>query len=138
MKKFMLRSLKVLGILFLGLFITAFVWANWEKPGPGAKAEIVDFLQFDVSSIKDSSKVASIQKSFKQLDGVHGSTYNRVSQLLVVSYGVSETDRATITQHVNDRYGVHLKEKNFSQAGPKCPINVSYIVRVKRFLCVRD
>lgn len=138
MKKFFKRTLKVLGVLVLGLFLTAFVWANWEKPSPGEMASVVDFLQYDTQKVGDSAKIKSIQKTLSGIEGVRGSTFNPVSGLLVVSYGVADTDRELIEQTIQNAHRVELKEKIFEKSGPKCPIDVSYIVRVKRFLCVRD
>lgn len=138
MKKFLIRTAKFIGVIVILVFISAFVWANWEAPGPGAKADVVDFVQYDAAGIGDSLKVAKIQKTLKKQTGVHGSTYNSQSNLLVMSYGVSETDRETIESTIKQTHNVKLKEKNFTQTGPKCPINVAYITRVKHFLCVRD
>lgn len=138
MKKFFKRVLKVLGVLVLGLFLTAFIWANWEKPSPGEMASVVDFLQYDVQQVGDSVKIRKIQKTLSKMDGVRGSTFNPSSNLLVVSYGVEDTDREVIETRIRNSYNVALKEKIFEKSGPKCPIDVSYIVRVKRFLCVRD
>lgn len=138
MKKFFKRVLKVLGVLVLGLFLTAFIWANWEKPSPGEMASVVDFLQYDVQQVGDSVKIRKIQKTLSKMDGVRGSTFNPSSNLLVVSYGVEDTDREVIETRIRNSYNVTLKEKIFEKSGPKCPIDVSYIVRVKRFLCVRD
>ena len=138
MKKFLMRTAKLIGAFVILTFISAFVWANWEAPGPGAKADVVDFVQYDASKIGDSLKVAKIQKTLKKQAGVHGSTYNSQSNLLVMSYGVSETDRETIESAINQTHNIKLKEKNFTQTGPKCPINVAYITRVKHFLCIRD
>lgn len=138
MKKFFKRTLKVLGVLVLGLFLTAFVWANWEKPSPGEMASVVDFLQYDTQKVGDSAKIQSIQKTLSGIEGVRGSTFNPVSRLLVVSYGVADTDRELIEQTIRNVHRVELKEKLFEKSGPKCPIDVSYIVRIKRFLCVRD
>lgn len=138
MKKILKRSLKVLGFLVLTLFITAFVWANWEKPSPGAMAPVVDFLQYDVQQVADSTEVAHIQKTLSKTTGVRGTTFNPQSGLLVVSYGVNDTDRKTIEETIRNSHQVQLKEKIFEKSGPRCPIDVSCIVRVKRFLCVRD
>ena len=138
MKKFFKRTLKVLGVLLLGLFLTAFVWANWEKPSPGEMAAVVDFLQYDIQKVGDSVKIKSIQKTLSGIEGVRGSTFNPASELLVVSYGVADTDRELIEQTIRKAHRVELKEKLFEKSGPKCPIDVSYIVRIKRFLCVRD
>lgn len=138
MKKFFKRTLKVLGVLILGLFLTAFVWANWEKPSPGEMAPVVDFLQYDTQKAGDSAKIQSIRKTLSGIEGVRGSTFNPASGLLVVSYGVADTDRELIEQTIRNTHQVELKEKLFEKSGPKCPIDVSYIVRVKRFLCVRD
>lgn len=138
MKKFFKRTFKVLGILILGLFLTAFIWANWEKPSPGEMASVVDFLQYDVQKVGDSVRIQKIQKTLSKIPGVRGSTFNPSSGLLVVSYGVADTDRELIETTVSNSHQVELKEKIFEKSGPRCPIDVSYIVRVKRFLCVRD
>ena len=138
MKKFLIRFAKFTGILILLVFLSAFVWANWEEPGPGAKAPVVNFLQYDVSNVQDTTNIAKIQKSLKKKSGVKGSTYNSSSKLLVISYSVSDVDQEEIDEMILSKYNLKLKEKVFVQSGPKCPINVAYITRVKRFLCVRD
>ncbi len=138
MKKFLIRFAKFTGILILLVFLSAFVWANWEEPGPGAKAPVVNFLQYDVSNVQDTTTIAKIRKSLKKKSGVNGSTYNSSSKLLVISYAVSDIDQEEIDEMILSKYNLKLKEKVFVQSGPKCPINVAYITRVKRFLCVRD
>ncbi len=138
MKKFLIRLAKGTGILVVLLFITAFIWANWEEPGPGAKAAVVNFLQYDTSTIGDSTKIVRVQKTLKNIDGVRGTTYNPSSNLLIISYGVDDVDMETIVSEVQQKHQVALKEKVFTKSGPKCPIDVAYISRVKHFLCVRD
>ena len=138
MKKFLIRFAKITGVLVLLLFLSAFIWANWEAPGPGAKAPIVNFLQYDASHVKDSVTIAKIQKTLKKQDGISGSTFNPASKLLVISYYVEYVDKEAIDELIKTKYDVSFKEKVFVQSGPKCPIDVAYITRVKRFLCVRD
>jgi len=138
MKKFLIRLAKGTGILLVLLFITAFIWANWEEPGPGAKATVVNFLQYDASNIGDSSAVVRVEKTLKNIPGVRGTTYNATSKLLIVSYGIDDVDLETIESQVNQKHHITLKEKVFTKGGPKCPIDVAYISRVKHFLCVRD
>lgn len=138
MKKLIKRTFTILGFFVLTLFLAAFVWANWEKPTPGQLAEIVDFLQYDVQKIDDPTRIGHMRETLIQMEGVHGSTYNPASHLLVVSYGVEETTREAIETKIQENYNIHLKEKIFEKSGPRCPINVAYITRVKRFLCVRD
>lgn len=138
MKKLIKRTFTILGFFVVALFLTAFIWANWEKPTPGQQAEIVDFLQYDVQRIDDSNRIAHMRQTLLHIAGVHGSTYNPASRLLVVSYGVEETTREAIEAKIQEVYNIHLKEKIFEKSGPRCPINVAYITRVKRFLCIRD
>lgn len=138
MKKFLIRLAKGTGILIVLLFTTAFIWANWEEPGPGAKAPVVNFLQYDASKIGDSTKIVRVQNTLNKIDGVRGTTYNPSSKLLIVSYGVDDVDLETIESEVKQKHQLVLKEKVFTQSGPKCPIDVAYISRVKHFLCVRD
>ena len=138
MKKFLIRTAQFTGILILLLFLSAFVWANWNAPSPGEQASIVDFVQYDATQIGDAAQIAKVQSDLKKMDGVNITTYNPSSQLLVISYSIDQTDRQTIESGINKLYHIHLHEKNFTQTGPKCPINVAYITRVKHFLCVRD
>lgn len=138
MKTIIKRSLAVLGVITLGLFLTAFVYANWEKPTAGRKAPVVDFLQYDASTIGDASVVSNIRTDLAQMQGVRGSTYNAESNLLVVSYGVADINRKAIESAVKSKYSIELKEKTFEQSGPRCPIDMAMISRVKRMLCVRD
>jgi len=138
MKKFLIRLAKITGVLVLLIFLSAFVWANWEEPGPGAKAPVVNFLQYDVSKVQDTTAIVKLQKSLKKKAGVNGSTYNSSSKLLVISYKVEDIDQEEIDELIKTKYKLNLKEKVFVKSGPKCPINLAYITRVKRFLCVRD
>jgi len=132
------RILEIVGVIALGLFLTAFVYANWEAPTPGRKAAVVDFLQYDASTIGDSAQVKRVQKTLSEMDGVRGSTYNGISNLLVVSYGVEDIDRSVIESTVKYAHDIVLQEKTFEQSGPKCPIDMAMISRVKRLLCIRD
>lgn len=138
MKKFIIRLAKFTGVLILLLFLSAFIWANWEKPGPGAKAPVVNFLQYDASKIKDSSSIVEIQEHFKTKKGVKGITYNNESKLLVFCYSIDEIEQEEIDQALLSQFHLKLKEKHFAKSGPRCPIDVAYITKVKRFLCVRD
>lgn len=138
MKTIIKRSLVVLGVVTLGLFLTAFIYANWEAPTPGRKAPVVDFLQYDAAAIGDSAQVKRVQATLSDMDGVRGSTYNGISNLLVVSYGVADIDRSVIESTIKYSHDIVLQEKTFEQSGPKCPIDMAMISRVKRILCVRD
>ena len=138
MKKFLIRLAKFTGVLFLLLFLTAFIWANWEEPGPGAKAPVVNFLQYDASNIKDTATIIDIQDHFKKENGIKGVTYNSESELLVFCYNIDQIDQETIDADLNSQFHLNLKEKRFVKTGPKCPIDVAYISKVKHFLCVRD
>lgn len=138
MKRFFIRLAKVTGVLVLLLLITTFIWANWEEPGPGAKASVVNFLQYDAAKIGDSLQTTKVAKTIRKMEGVRGTTYNPTSKLLVVCYAVDAVDLESIEQKVRDKYHLQLKEKTFSKSGPRCPIDVAYISRVKHFFCVRD
>lgn len=137
MKRFFKRFLKITGILFLLVFISAFTWANWEKPGPGMSAPVVDFVQYDMSKIV-LPKTNMIQQTLKEQTGVVGATYSAESKILVVAYRTDDTDRETIESLVNQIYATQLNEKQFQKSGPKCPVDVAWISYIKKTLCVRD
>ncbi len=138
MKRFAIRTLKFIGILSGILLLSAFVWANWEKPSPGMRASVVDFLQYDMQRIPSNVSPLSIEKSAKKIAGIQATSYNPTSNVLVVSYLIDQTDKETIEHAINKRFKIQLKQKVFVKSGPKCPIDVAIISKVKKFLCVRD
>lgn len=138
MKTFFIRLAKFTAFLIIALFLTVFIWANWEKPSPGQSAPVVDFIQYDVSKIADSTRIGNIQSDLNRLTGVRGTTYNPKSNLMVIAYGIDHTNRETIENNVFQNHAIRLSEKQFTQSGPKCPIDVAWISRTKKLLCVRD
>lgn len=138
MKRFAIRTLKFIGILVGVTLLSAFVWANWEEPSPGMRATVVDFLQYDMSKIPSNVTPQEIEKAAKRMNGVQTTSYNASSKLLVVSYKIEETDKETVETTLNEQFNIELKNKVFVKSGPKCPIDVAYISKVKKFLCVRD
>lgn len=139
MKRLLIRTAKILGILVVLLFLSAFVWANWSQPTPGEKAAIVNFVPYDISQT-DSLQVVKMERTIEQIAGVRGATFNKTSGILSVAYGVEEVDKETIEAVVNSKYRIQLKEKQFVHTGPRCPVDglVNTAVRIKKTLCLRD
>lgn len=137
MKRFFKRTAKILGISILFVVFSAFIWANWEAPGPGMRAPVVDFLQYDISNLS-KAKREPLLHTLRKTSGVNGVTFNPDSKILVVSYFVSETSRSTIESIAAKQYSYSFREKIFIQSGPRCPVDVAWISRVKKTLCFRD
>lgn len=137
MKRFIFRFLKFTGILLLLAFISAFTWANWEQPGPGMKAPVVDFVQYDMTNTI-LPKTNMIQATLAKQRGIVGATYNAESELLVVAYRVDNIDRNTFEMLIAKSYSTPLKEKQFQQSGSKCPVDLAWISYIKKTLCLRD
>lgn len=137
MKRFFIRTLKILSITFSVVLLSAFIWANWEKPGPGMRAPVVDFVQYDLANLTDS-KTKVLENVLLASTGIQGVTYNSTSKILVVSYRVNETSRVDFENETATKCNYQLREKKFIKTGPKCPIDVAWISRIKKTLCVRD
>lgn len=130
--------IKFTGVLLLTLLISVFIWANWEAPSPGMRASVVDFVQYDVSSVKSERKLEKSIALLRKQPGVNGVTYNPNSNLLVVAYAIDQTERFSFESTIRAKMHIAMREKVFEKSGPQCPINVAYISKVKKFFCVRD
>ena len=140
MKPVLLRIATYTSIFLIVLFAGAFAWANWNPPMPGERAQVVNFIPYDISTIGDSLKLVKIEQSIEEIGGVRGATFNTESGIMSVAYLIEEVDRETIESTVQNGFHIRLKEKQFQQTGPRCPVggSMTLVARFRRFLCVRN
>ena len=79
-----------------------------------------------------------IQTTLTKQPGIIGATFSAESEILVVAYRVDEIDRSTFETLIQKSYSTQLKEKQFQQSGPKCPVDLAWISYIKKTLCLRD
>lgn len=101
------------------------------------RASVVDFIQYDVSEFIGDDIQGLRAKLIKE-PGIRGVTYNHTSQLMVVCYSIDKINRAEIDAISSNQLNHTMKEKVFVQTGPKCPVDVAWISRIKKTLCIRD
>ncbi|TXI85494.1 MAG: cation transporter [Crocinitomicaceae bacterium] len=134
------KILKVTAITCSVAFLSVFTWANWSPLSPGQKAAPVQFAQFDISSITDSTKAAQLREDVSELPGVTAAAFNMESQILSVGYQIDDTDCGTLQQTIKSALQIALPTKNLESTGPKCPMTATLnaMATVKKTLNIRN
>lgn len=119
------RISKVLSFIGLSSFIILIIWANWTPLSAGEKAIPVDFKQYQLTSIQDSSKIEKIQNVIKSLKGVRAFAYNKTSNILSVGYVPDQLSCEKIENTLVGKVGVTLVSKTVDKQAKKCPMTAT-------------
>lgn len=109
-------------------------WVGMRKPySPSDDLPLVTYQAFDVAGISDEAGEALAQK-VRQWPGITATTFNPISDLLVLSY-TEEQSEAALLSKLQANSSVALSKKTFEKpAGPACPVPMSLIVAFPTYL----
>ncbi|MES2588151.1 MAG: hypothetical protein V4622_04170 [Bacteroidota bacterium] len=117
LKKWSKRLLLTFGMVFL----TLFVWANWEESTITEKLPTINLVTFDLSSLKDENSFALIQEEFNSKKGVTACAVNSKSKLVTFTFYPDVTSKEELLDDLQSLGGKSVCMKIFpSKAG--CPV----------------
>lgn len=137
--KLIKRIAKGILILFLVLFASLFIYANWNKPSLGERVYMENPTQIVVMSFpegftgKDS---AEIDQYFMSQKGVYSNVVSLKSQTLCVTIDPRKTDRSTILEAAH-QYSSSIIEREPLSTRAECPVNLYAFRKITYALNVR-
>lgn len=142
MKTFAFKTLKVLGLVFLSLFVSLVVWANWEKPSLAQELNLkpIDLVVFNIDKAATPTDSTALSERIANTPGVTACTVNPESKTVSVTFHNDEVSENTLKTLVSEANYAPSKVNFAAFDGPKCPVPMEYIdflTNIKSALCFR-
>lgn len=142
MQKFILKFAKIIGLTTLVLFVSMFVWANWEEPPLSQKLDLkpIHLAVFDLDKQVDAADSTLISQKLTDTDGVTACTVNPAFKTVSVTYYDDRVSENALKAVVQQKNYIASKVNFATMEGPKCPVPAEYLdffTNMKRTLCLR-
>lgn len=137
--KLIKRIAKGILILFLVLFTSLFIYANWSKPSLGERIYMENPTQIVVMSFPEGftqNDSAAIDHYFMAQKGVYSNIVSLKSQTLCVTIDPGETDRSTILDAAK-AYNTSIVERAPLNSRAECPVNLHAFRKITYALNIR-
>lgn len=120
------------------VFLSLFVWANWEESTITEKLPPINMATFDLSSLKNENSFALIKEEFTDKKGISACAVNSNSKLVTFAFYPHITSEVKLLSELKSLGGTSVCMKTFpSKAG--CPIQGTkdFFGKIKQSLKVR-